>query len=318
MSEKLRRIAESTAFQSVVTFVIVFAGVLVGLETDAAFVQRYEGVLHALDKLILGIFVLEIAVKMGAEGKTPWRYFRDPWNVFDFAIVAASFLPVGGQHLVVLRLVRLLRVLRLVHALPRLQILVSALIRSMPSMGYVSLFLGLLFYVYAVAGTFLFGSNDPLYFGSLSSSLLSLFRVVTLEGWTELLYIQMRGCDRIGYEEFAQLCTAPMAQPVAAVLYFTSFILLGTMIVLNLFIGVIMNGMTEATAEHEKLKGAAEARQRPGLTHELELLENKLADLHLQIARIRAAAIAEHTRSQERQGPTTQDEEAPPAGRLAG
>lgn len=292
MSEKLQRLAESHAFQNLITFVILFAGVLVGVETNAAFVQRHEGVLHALDRIILGVFILEIAVKVGAQGTKPWRYFKDPWNVFDFLIVASSLLPVGGQHLVVLRLVRLLRVLRLVRALPRLQILVSALIKSFPSMGYVSLLLGLLFYVYAVAGTFLFGANDPVYFGSLSAALLTLFRVVTLEGWTELLYIQMRGCDQIGYSDFANLCTAPEAQPVSAVIYFTSFVLLGTMIVLNLFIGVIMNGMTEATAEHAQKAGGA-PDPKHGLTHELEALEVKLAELQLQIARIRSAAVAQ-------------------------
>lgn len=291
MSERFRRLAESGPFQNFITFVIVFAGVLVGLETNAAFVARHEGIIHLLDKVILGIFAAEIVVKMVAEGARPWRFFKDGWNVFDFLIVAASFLPVGGQHLVVLRLLRLLRVLRLVRALPRLQILVSALIKSFPSMAYVSLLLGLLFYVYAVAGTFLFAANDPVYFGSLSSSLLTLFRIVTLEGWTELLYIQMRGCEAIGYDAFPALCTASDPQPVAAVVYFTSFILLGTMIVLNLFIGVIMNGMTEASAEEQRDREGNAPKATADLTQELAQMEVKLAELQLQIARLRAAAV---------------------------
>src|SRR5262245_9166839 len=161
MVELARRLAEATWFHYFITGVIVLAGALVGVETSPAMIERYGATLHLLDGVILGIFVLEIVIKLLAEGRTPWRYFRDPFNCFDFAIVAVSLLPLGAQYVTVLRLLRLLRVLRLVHALPRLQILVSALLKSIPSMGYVAVFLGLLFYVYGVAGVFLFGPNDP-------------------------------------------------------------------------------------------------------------------------------------------------------------
>jgi voltage-gated sodium channel len=275
---------------------IVFAGVLVGIETSPELVKTHGEVLHLLDKLVLGIFIFEIAVKLGAEGRRPWRFFSDGWNVFDFLIVASSLLPLGGQQLMVLRLVRLLRVLRLVRTLPKLQILVTALIKSFPSMGYVSLLLGLVFYVFGVAGTFLFSQNDPVHFGSLSTSLLSLFRIVTLEGWTELLYIQMRGCDAFGYADFPQLCTAPLAQPAAAVVFFVVFILLGTMVVLNLFIGVIMNGMTEATEESERDRGEAPH----SAAGELQLLEVKLAELQLQVARVRGQLIGETSAAAQR------------------
>jgi voltage-gated sodium channel len=182
-------------------------------------------------------------------------------------------------------------VLRLLRALPRLQLLVSALLKSIPSMTYVALLLGLLFYVYGVAGTFLFAANDPVHFGSLPVSLLTLFRVVTLEGWVDLLYTQMYGCDRFGYAEMAALCTRPTAMPVAAVFYFCSFILLGTMIVLNLFIGVIMNGMEEAQRE----AGPRENTQhREGTTAELEeeiaALEAQLHEMQARLSRVRVRA----------------------------
>lgn len=291
MSNIFRRLSESSRFQNVVTFAIVFAGVLVGLETDAALVARHEAIFHFLDQAVLGVFIAEIVIKVLALGRRPWRYFADGWNVFDFMIVAAALLPIGGQHVVVLRLLRLLRVLRLVRAVPRLQILVTALIKSLPSMAYVSLLLGLLFYVYAVAGTFLFGVNDPVYFGSLSTSLLTLFRIVTLEGWTEILYIEMRGCAAFGYSDLPGLCTTSIPQPTTAVIYFTSFILLGTMIVLNLFIGVIMNGMTEASAEEQRGREANAPGSTPELAQEFAQMEVRLAELQLQIARLRAAAV---------------------------
>ena len=97
MVQLLRNIADSSRFQHTVTLVILFAAVLVGAETYPSIVAEHGTLLHALDKVVLGIFTLEIAIKMGAEGKRPWRYFKDPWNVFDFLIVAAAFLPAAGQ-----------------------------------------------------------------------------------------------------------------------------------------------------------------------------------------------------------------------------
>ena len=129
------------------------AGLLVGASTYPAVMDNYGPLMGLLDSVVLAIFVFEIVVKMGAEGNKPWRYFIDPWNIFDFFIVAVCFMPFGGSGAAVLRLARLLRVLKLVNALPKLQVLVSALLKSLPSMGYISLLLGMLFYTYAVAAT---------------------------------------------------------------------------------------------------------------------------------------------------------------------
>ncbi len=270
-----RKVADSSAFQRFVMLVIVAAGILVGIETYPSMVAEHGGILHALDKIILGIFVVEILVKLAASMPKPWRYFTDGWNVFDFTIVAVCFMPFDGGYVTVLRLLRLLRVLRLVHALPKLQILVNALLKSIPSMGYVAMFLGLLFYVYGVTGVFLFGGNDPLHFGSLQKAVLTLFTVVTLEGWADLLNVQMYGCDKFSFGMDA-LCTQPSAHPAAAPAYFVTFVLFGTMIVLNLFIGIIMNSMQEArdeseNAEEEK-RVAARGEAPPTIEHEVHLL----------------------------------------------
>jgi voltage-gated sodium channel len=290
MSQLARSIAEANWFHYFITGVIVLAGALVGIETSPALVDRYGGALQLLDRVILAIFVIEMVIKLAAEGNAPWRYFRDPFNCFDFAVVAVSLLPLGAQYITVLRLLRLLRVLRLVHALPRLQILVSALLKSIPSMAYVAVFLGLLFYVYGVAGVFLFGQNDPARFGTLGTAMLSLFTVVTLEGWAELMYFQLYGCAALAEGATAvALCKSSQAQPVAAPLYFITFILFGTMIVLNLFIGVIMNSMQEAaieTARAEELKAQARAGS------EAPSLQQSLA----QLAR-EAEALAERAKS---------------------
>lgn len=254
MQASLHQLANSNRFTNFITATIILAGIVVGIETYPSLVDSHGGVLHLLDKVILAIFVFEIAVKMGAEGSRPLRYFRDPWNVFDFIIVAAAFLPFGGNAVTVLRLLRLLRVLKLIRALPKLQVLVGALLKSIPAMGYVSALLLLLFYIYAVAAVFFFSGNDPIHFETLQLSMLSLFRVVTLEDWTDIMYINMYGCDEYGYSATSmQTCSSPEAQPLLAALFFVTFVLIGTMVFLNLFIGVIMTGMDEARNEAAQL-----------------------------------------------------------------
>lgn len=248
MSAIAKRVTTSRLFQIFITTVILLASALVGVETYPEIEKQHQKLLDRLDHIIIAIFTIEILLKVIAEGKRPWRYFQDPWNVFDFLIVAVCFLPFDNQYVTVLRLVRLLRALRLLSAFPKLQVLVSAIFKSLPSMGYVWLLMGLLFYVYAVAGVLLFGKNDPLHFGNLSSSLLSLFQVSTLEGWPDILNVQLYGCDKYGYDNFKNLCVAPSVASWAPA-YFISFILLGTFILVNLFVGVVLNGLEEARAE---------------------------------------------------------------------
>lgn len=293
LPRKLGALAEHTWFQGFIIAVILLAAVLVGLETYPGVMAEYGHILLALDKVVLGIFIVEILIKMGAEGRRPWRFFRDPWNVFDFVIVAAAFVPAVGPFSMVLRLARLLRVLRLVRTIPRLQILVGALLKSIPSMFYVSVLLVMLFYMYAVASVFLFAGNDPMHFGNLQLALLSLFRTVTLEDWTDLMYIQMYGCDVYGYWEFEELCTAPRATPLLGALFFVSFVLVGTMIVLNLFIGVVVNGMDEAQREEEVRRIRLERTPPPTLAEEIRVFEDIVLKLQEQLDHVRMAADVE-------------------------
>ncbi|MCU0664531.1 MAG: ion transporter [Myxococcota bacterium] len=290
MQTQLRRIADSPVFQNFVTCVILAAAALVGVETYPALAERHAGLLHVLDLVVIWVFVAEAAIKIGAEGKRPWRYFKDPWNVFDFIIVVACFMPIEASYVMVLRLVRVLRVLKLVRALPKLQVLVGALLKSIPSMAYVTLLLVLLFYLYAVAGTFIFGKNDPLHFGTLTTSALTLFQIVTLEAWADVMAVSMYGCDKaevfgFGYPE--GMCLAPQAFPAVAPVFFVSLILLGTMIVLNLFIGVIMHGMEGAQEDRERMEQALRAKETgtmaPTLPEELGELTRQLGELQQKL-----------------------------------
>ncbi len=275
MSNRLKTFVQSKPFHHSIVAVIVLAGVVAGLETSPAIMAQHGGLLLALDKLILGIFIVEALLKMAVHRPQPWRYFADGWNVFDFFIVLICLLPVGGPFAAVLRLARALRLLRLVSALPKLQLLVGALLKSLSAMGYVSLLLGLLFYIYAVAGIHLFGAHDPKNFGSLPAAFLSLFRLVTLDNWADLFNAQL-----------------PYVSGLKVAIYFVTFIVFGTMIILNLFIGIIMNSMSEMHAEieaqdrqrHEKELGLAT------LTDEFNQFEQQLDALKEQAATLKRRA----------------------------
>jgi voltage-gated sodium channel len=292
MLQRLGRFVDSDLFQNAILAVISLAAILVGLETSRDLMARHGDLLHALDRLILWVFVLEAALKIARHGRHWYRYFTDPWNLFDFSIVVVCFLPVGGQYAAVLRLARVLRALRLVSAVPKLQLLVGSLLKSLPSLVYVGLLLAVMFYIYAVVGVFLFRGNDPVHFSDLATALLTLFRVVTLEDWTDVMYIQMYGSAAYpGYADFAgaHLVEASRALPLVGAGYFVSFVLLGTMIMLNLFIGVIISSMEEAQAEREA-DDRRRHMERDGhitVADEIGLIEDEVGKLGRRLAQLR-------------------------------
>ena len=272
MTHRIKQLVESKPFHHAIVAVIVVAGIVAGLETSPAIMAQHGALLHGLDKIILGIFIVEALLKMAIHGRQPWRYFADGWNVFDFLIIVTCVLPVGGPFAAVLRLARALRLLRLVSALPKLQLLVGALLKSLSAMGYVSLLLALLFYIYAVAGIHLFGAHDPKNFGSLPAAFLSLFRLVTLDNWADLFNAQL-----------------PHVPGLKVGIYFVTFIIFGTMIILNLFIGIIMNSMSEMHAEIAERDRAQHERETGGATLEDELksLEAELKATQTRLVNLR-------------------------------
>lgn len=286
-----KHIAKADWFNNFILIVILAAGVVVGIQTYGDKVADYKYLLLKLDEIILFIFLLEIIIRMGAEGRKPLRYFNDPWNVFDFTIVAVCYIALlfpafEGQFVAVLRLARVLRVFRVVRTIPKLQLLVNVLLKSIPSIGYVAILLSVIFYIYATMGVFLFKYNDPLHFANLQTSLLSLFRVVTLEDWTDIMYINMYGCDHPvwGYGVESG-CLTPKAHGGVAAFFFVSFVLVGTMIVLNLFIGVIMNSMQEARDDADRLDAfARHTKEKMNAQDELKDLLEKVEMLKKDIS----------------------------------
>ena len=273
-------LSRSNFFNQFIIGTILLTGVVVGAQTYKDFAEKNVTVLNFLDQTILVIFTIEALIKILAEGHRPFNYFKNPWNVFDFAIVAACllepFLQLGGAFLPILRLARILRVLRLITAIPKLQLLVTCLLKSLPSMFYVSILLFLLFYVYGAMAVFLFGENDPIHFRNLQTSILSLFRVVTLEDWSDVMYINMYGSNAYGYsvDDLSKWNPASSQSPLGAAIFFVSFVLIGTMIVLNLVIGVIMNSMDESNEEISIKQEIERRKNKP------EPVRDGLHDLH--------------------------------------
>lgn len=297
-ADKCKRIAESVSFQFFVLGVIVFAAVLVGVETYPSISEKHKSLLEWLNNIVLYIFVAEAIIKMAQHGRHFYRYFHDPWNLFDFAIVVVCFLPVNASYAAVLRLARIMRALRLMTAVPQLQLIVGALIRSIPSMGYVGILLALNFYVYAVMGVFLFRENDPVHFCDLPRAMLTLFRVVTLEDWTDVMYINMFGSNTYdGYSEKWTEATGVTrvshAMPLVGAAYFVSFVMFGTMIMLNLFIGVIINSMDEARAERERDQRAENEGKEPTVATEIDEVSRQLDELRESFSVLQLVAAKE-------------------------
>ena len=230
MKQFAHRIVNTPLFEYSIIALILVNGVILGMETSPDLVAKYGEVFHLLNHLILAAFILEAALKMTALAPQVSRYFKDGWNVFDFSVIVFSLIPTTGEFAMIARLARLLRVVRLISTIPELRLIVSTLVRSIPSMVHVMTLMGVIFYIYAITGYQLFHDHDPTHWRSLGISLLTLFRVVTLEDWTDVMYKAME------LHPFAWM-------------YFVSFVVLGTFVVVNLFIAVVINNLDEAKAE---------------------------------------------------------------------
>lgn len=258
---RLRAFVEQRSVQNAILWLIVVNAVTLGLETSATAMATAGLLLIALDRAILAVFVVEIGLRLAAYG---WRFFRDPWSIFDFAVVAIALIPASGQFSV-LRALRILRALRLISTVPRMRRVVTALLSAIPGLGAIIALLCLIFYVSAVMATKLFGASFPEWFGTIGESLYSLFQIMTLESWS-------MGIVRPVLDVY------PLAW-----LFFVPFILITTFTTLNLFIAVIVNAMQ---AEHDREVEAAEAEakgERSLLLEELQAVRRELAELRAGI-----------------------------------
>ena len=291
LARKVMLVTESSWFNNTITAFIVLASIMVGLGEDDYTWAGFNGcpqvpcgddetnITDAIEFIILMVFAAECALKIVAEGMRPWRYLYHPvtkslerWNCFDFVIVVLGLVGetgvfgAQGSILMVLRLLRLLRVLKLVRALPQLQVIVSALISGIASIGYVSILLILIYYIYAILGCIAFGANDPWHFRDVTNAMLTLFRASTFEDWTDIMYINMYGCEKHFFYQSGTpslLCNnrelgfQSSANPALSAIYFVSFILLAALVMMSLFIGVVTTAMDSENRKQETAKADA-------------------------------------------------------------
>ena len=266
--------------QHTVLALIIFNAIVLGLETSPTVMATWGPLLLGLDRAILAIFVVEIVLRIVAHRGA---FFRDPWSVFDFLVVAVALVPATGE-LAVLRALRVLRVLRVLTLVPSMRRVVGGMLAAIPGLSSVALVLLLLFYVFAVITTKLFGASFPEWFGSLGRSLYTLFQVMTLESWS-----------------------MGIVRPVMAVYpwawaFFVPFILIATFTMLNLFIGIIVNAIqrfadddqAQATATAAAALAPPQPDRRAASPPELqaERQAELQADLHAELRALRAELAA--------------------------
>ena len=259
---RLADIAESAGVQRFVTALIVVNAVTLGLETAPSVMDRYGFWLEWIDHIILWVFVAELAAKMIGRGLA---FYRNGWNLFDLAVVGIALVPSTGA-LSVLRALRVLRVLRLVSVVPSLRRVVASLVGAIPGLGAISGVLLLFFYVSSVLATKLYGDLAPELFGSIGGSMFTLFQIMTLEGWADIVR------DIMEPEPFAWL-------------FFIPFILVATFTMLNLFIAIIVNAMQ---SEHEADQKAEMAAIQEASDAETALLTAEIARVRQDIAELKA------------------------------
>jgi voltage-gated sodium channel len=267
MAPICRRIADSPRFQGFIFAVIVANAITLGLGTyDLG--GAAHSVLATLDDVFLGVFVAELAIRIAAYGRRPQDFFKEGWNVFDFVVIGLAFAPGLRENVTLLRLARLLRVVRLVSVMPDLRILVRAMARSLPPITSLVLLTVLLMYVYGMVGWILFHEEDPEHWGNIGTALLSLFQILTLENWPAYLE---RGQE-----------IAP-----ASWVFFVSYVLLASFLVINILIAIIINSVEEvheAEREEERREAADEAAVGGTVAQRLHEIRAAVDRLESQLA----------------------------------
>lgn len=264
---RLRAWIEQPRVQNFIIALIVINAILLGLETSPDIMARVGPWLVAADHAILAVFVIELLARLYVHRAAFWR---DPWSVFDFLVVAIALVPASGPF-AVLRALRVLRVLRLLTMVPSMRKVVGALLAAIPGLGSIALVLMILYYVFAVIATNLFAASHPEWFGNLGRSLYTLFQIMTLESWS-------MGIARPVME----------AHPFAW-LFFILFILIATFTMLNLFIAIIVNAMQSVNeaeqSESRRAVEAARAHIEADLHTEMQRLRDEMAGLRAALTR---------------------------------
>ena len=268
------RIAESHRFQMTIFTVIVLNAVVLGLDTYDAISREWGDTLFLLNAIFLGIFMVEILIRIAAYGSRPQDYFKDGWNVFDFVVVFAVVIPGVRENATLLRLVRLLRIVRVISIFPDLRVLVRGMVGALRPIASMALLIVLFLFTYGMVGVQLFGEELPERWDDIGTAVLTLFTVLTLEGWNEVLFA---------------------AQDVTqfAWVFFVSFVLIGAFLVINVLIAIVINAIDEAREAEktdelqERLDLAAAGGEEPDrvalLVERVRGLRSSLEELELEL-----------------------------------
>lgn len=260
---RCREVSEAPAFSLTVFVVILFNAALLGIETYRGLSAEYSSLLTTTERFCVIAFSLEMLIRLGAHAGRPKAFFRDPWNVFDLLVVSSAFIPFLRENTTLLRLLRLARVLRTARFMPQLRILLVAVGRSLP--GTVSFpFVGaLIIYIYAMIGWISFADHDPAHYGSIGRAGLTLFLLMTLDG--------------LGDAVHAGLAVSPFS-----ILYYASYVLFASFVLVNVLIGVVLNALEEAREMEEESEKAALRASRADVPDPAD-------ELRLRIAAVRSA-----------------------------
>lgn len=264
-------IVNHRVFSTIVISLILVNAILVGIETYPTIYNQYYFALHSLDKILLWLFTIEICLRLFA---FKLKFFTNAWNWFDFIIVLSGHIFVGGQFVTVLRILRVLRVLRSISVIPSLRKLVDALLMTIPALGSILVLMSIIFYIFAVIGTIFFSKASPEYFGDLELSLLTLFQVVTLESWAS-------GVMRPIFQQIPWSWT-----------YFVVFILIGTFVVFNLFVGVIVSNVDRASQSDNIDEGKNNL--------EIQELRKEIAELKVMLQTYNQVAPSKDVKQEEK------------------
>jgi len=263
---RVRAWIEHPRAQNFIIVLILLNAVLLGLETSAGAMAAAGALIVGIDRAILAVFVVEIALRLYAHRAAFWR---DPWSVFDFLVIAIALVPASGP-LAVLRALRVLRVLRLLTMVPSMRRVVGALLAAIPGLGSIGLVLLIIYYVFAVIATNLFAASHPDWFGSIGRSLYTLFQIMTLESWS-------MGIARPVMEHFPY-----------AWIFFVLFILVATFTMLNLFIAIIVNAMQSYSDEERsaatQVSDQARAHIEAEMHAEFRAMREEMRKLREEIA----------------------------------
>ncbi|WP_176372505.1 ion transporter [Pseudoalteromonas sp. A601] len=257
LQELFQRIDKSKIFQSFVIAVIVISALTVGAHTYSLH-PTAEFALHWMDIAITAFFLVELVIRYIAS-KGIKDFFSKGWNIFDFIIVVGSLYPAAGSTIFIARLLRIFRVLRLVSMIPELRLLVNSLLKAIPQMGYIGLLMFVIFYIYAAMGSMLFADINPVLWGDVSISMLTLFRIATFEDWTDVMY-------------------ETMAVYKLSWIFYLTFIFLTAFIFLNMMVGAILEVMSE---EHRN------AREEKADVDSLPATQGQVNELKTQVAELK-------------------------------